>query len=435
MSTQRPDWWRNALLASVLALMVIVLAACGGDGGPAAPTPPDPAPQPGALSIAVEPSALPAPWVLTGPEGFRVEGLGTTTLEGLAPGSYETAWGELTGWAAPSTPASGTLEAGGTLTLEGTYVPVDTTGTVVVSVVPEESNGAWRVVGPDGPGPLERGSRTLEELSPGSYTLRWVSTQGWELPDPVEVTFTLAAGDTRTVEGFFRAPSASLDITLRPAAIPAPWRLTDPFGTHTTGAGAALLRGLQSGRYRMTWLDVLGWTTPPMVEIEIAEGERSSIQGLYPLMPDPWAAADSLDLAAPLGGPLLPPDQGQVLLEAPLAVLDPEGAPRFFTFTSEPNSFIAIRLDPLASYGYPLDAQDLGIRLWRQNTTGEPGWTLLAQVNLSPRGFAEIHSPILYAGSGYAGDGTWALEVYSTGERTGRQLFRARVSNQSIPPP
>jgi len=33
MSTPRPDWWRNALAASALALVVSVLAACGAPGG------------------------------------------------------------------------------------------------------------------------------------------------------------------------------------------------------------------------------------------------------------------------------------------------------------------------------------------------------------------------------------------------------------------
>ena len=93
----------------------------------------------------------------------------------------------------------------------------------------------------------------------------------------------------------------------------APWRLTDPFGVDTDGEGAALLSGLQSGRYRMTWFDVLSWTTPPAVEIEIAKGEQ----------------------VAGLGGVLVPAENDvSVLLEVPLARLDPEGGSGFFGFTS-----------------------------------------------------------------------------------------------------
>ncbi len=501
-------------LSFLPTLLLLGLASCGGDDAPAAPAPPEPPPAPGALSISVEPTALPAPWRLAGPQGLSQEGTGAASVNGVPAGAYTLTWLPLEGWDPPTPPQdSRTLAPGGsltftgsyqpwtgrvsirvepadavapwlltgpgnavregagsetlegipvgahtlqwlplegwiqpepasatgevrrneTLTLEGTYLPA--TGTVIVSVLPQESNGAWRLVGPNGPLPVAQGSRTLEGLPPGSYTLRWIGTQGWELPAPVEVSFTLQAGQTRTLEGTYRAASASLNVELRPGAIPAPWRLTDPLGVDTAGEGAALLSGLQSGRYRMTWFDVLGWTTPPAVEIEIAEGEQVSVQGRYPLMSDPYATNDSLGRVAALGGSLVPAeDDVSVLLEVPLARLDPEGGSRFFGFTSDPGSAIALRLDPMESFLHPLDAQNLGIRLWRQDSSDGGGWTLMGQINLQPRGAGEYHSPIFYSGSGFAGDGTWAMEVYSSGERTGRQLFRVRIANRAIEP-
>ncbi|TVR61875.1 MAG: hypothetical protein EA422_12075 [Gemmatimonadales bacterium] len=386
----------------------------------------------GELTVRVLPDGLAAPWVLTGPSGFEAEGEGTRTFTGLNTGPYRVVWGEVEGWTAPAFPTNRTLPPGGSVIMEGAYTA--STGTVVVAVEPEESEGAWVLQGPDGTVDSGRGTRTFTGLPPAAYTLRWFATPGWEVPDPATVDFTLAAGATETIAGTFRAGSATLSIFFRPSAIPAPWRLTDPFGSVTTGEGTATLSGLQSGRYRMTWLDILGWTTPPTVEIEIAEGETASVQGSYPLMRDPYATNDSLSRVAALGGPLVPADDGTVLLETEVARLDEDGRSRFFGFTSDPGSAIAVRVDPLESFGHPLDAQSLGIRIWRQDSGGSGGWTLMGQLNLQPRGASEYHSPILYSGPGFAGDGTWAAEVYSAGTRTGRQLFRVRVSNAAIAP-
>jgi len=386
----------------------------------------------GRLTVRVLPDGLAAPWVLTGPAGFEAEGEGTRTFTGLDAGPYRVVWGEVEGWTAPAGPTNRTLPPGGAVTVEGRYTA--TTGAVVVSVVPAESEGAWVLQGPDGTVGSGRGSRTFTDLAPAAYTLRWLASPGWEVPVPTTVNFDLDAGRTETIVGTFRAASATLNILFRPSAIPAPWRLTDPFGSAITGEGTVALSGLQSGRYRMTWLDVLGWTTPPTVDIDIAEGETASVQGSYPLMRDPFATNDSLSRVAALGGPLIPADDGTVLLESEPGRLDEDGRSRFFGFTSDPGSAIAMRVDPLESFGHPLDAQNLGIRIWRQDSGGSGGWTLMGQLNLQPRGASEYHSPILYSGSGFSGDGTWAMEVFSTGDRTGRQLFRVRISNTAIAP-
>ena len=65
---------------------------------------------------------------------------------------------------------------------------------------------------------------------------------------------------------------------------------------------------------------------------------------------------------------------------------------------------------------------------------GGSGGRIRDPLCLSPRGLPENHSPIFYAGSDFAGDGSWVAEIYGAGERTGRQLFRLRVSSRAIPP-
>ncbi len=388
----------------------------------------------GTVEIRVEGEGVTGPWTLDGPDGFRRPGAGSFTFEDVPVGEYAVRWGQVDGFVTPVPQrVEGVLGRNGTLVFTARWDRA--VATLTIEVDPEESDGAWWLQGPGGEVESGRGSRTFDGLPPAEYTLTWRATQGWELPDPTSVTFTIPAGGSETVRGTFRAPSASLQVSLRPSALPAPWRLTDPFGTATMGEGAASLDRLQSGRYRMTWMDLLGWQTPPTVDIEIEEGRRVSVLGLYPLMADPFASADSLSRAVSLGeAALVHPDSGTVVLEAPLARLDDDGRSRFFGFTAERGSFIAIRAEPLESFGHPLDAQDLAIRLWRQATDGSASWTLLGQVNLSPRGLPENHSPIFYAGSDFAGDGSWVAEIYGAGERTGRQLFRLRVSNRGIPP-
>ncbi len=65
------------------------------------------------IHLTTSPAGLPAPWHLSGPEGFTQSGTGDTVLSSLAPGAYSVAWGDLPGWTAPGiqrTPTPGGLK-------------------------------------------------------------------------------------------------------------------------------------------------------------------------------------------------------------------------------------------------------------------------------------------------------------------------------------
>ena len=81
--------------------------------------------------IAINPSPDPifAPWSLSGPNSFSMNGSGDDTLA-LDPGDYTITWGAVSGWITPASEMQ-TLPAGDTVTFNGVYVDdSDSTGTV-----------------------------------------------------------------------------------------------------------------------------------------------------------------------------------------------------------------------------------------------------------------------------------------------------------------
>lgn len=78
----------------------------------------------GSVAVDAEPGAVgaSAPWTLSGPNGYNLNGQGDRTIAGLDIGNYTLTWGALTGWSKP-VPSSETLtlNAGGRITFVGGY--------------------------------------------------------------------------------------------------------------------------------------------------------------------------------------------------------------------------------------------------------------------------------------------------------------------------
>jgi hypothetical protein len=105
---------------------LLLWAACG-DGTPAGPG----GSAGGTVVLDPSPSALGAPWTLTGPGGSVATGSGDSTLADLAVGDYAVSWGDVAGWVSPAG-GTQTLTAGAVLTFSGTYVQQPVGGTIVV---------------------------------------------------------------------------------------------------------------------------------------------------------------------------------------------------------------------------------------------------------------------------------------------------------------
>ncbi len=54
------------------------------------------------IHLTVKPAGLPAPWSLSGPDGFQLNGKGDAMLPDMVPAAYSVAWGDLPGWTAPT---------------------------------------------------------------------------------------------------------------------------------------------------------------------------------------------------------------------------------------------------------------------------------------------------------------------------------------------
>lgn len=103
--------------AFLLAALCVVAAVPGCDCDKST----DPGQTTGTIVVNAEPDSLNAPWGLSGPGGYSDSGSGDETLTGRAVGQYTVTWGSVNGYVTPS-PGTGTLAAGDTLTLVGTYV-------------------------------------------------------------------------------------------------------------------------------------------------------------------------------------------------------------------------------------------------------------------------------------------------------------------------
>lgn len=165
-----------------------------------------PSPTTGSLTLTV--SGVPAPAAaaitVTGPDGFSRAVPATTTLEGLAPGSYTVTATPvvLSGVSYLPAPTSQvvTVTAGATGTGAVAYaVAAPTTGqlSVTISGLPGGANAAITVTGPNGYSHAVTANETITGLLPGSYTVAATSVVAsgvTYLATPTSQAATITAG-------------------------------------------------------------------------------------------------------------------------------------------------------------------------------------------------------------------------------------------------
>jgi len=131
-------------------------------------------------------------------DGTRV-GSGVVSIPVL-PGQYTISFGAVSGYTTPA-PQTVTVATGETKSATGVYTPtVPTNATLQISTSP--------VAGPifvDGSG-VGTGSAEVE-VPAGQHTVSFGNVEGYDLPD-IQV-FTVAAGETRTVTGYYSPTAAT----------------------------------------------------------------------------------------------------------------------------------------------------------------------------------------------------------------------------------
>ncbi len=150
-------------------LLVLALAACGGDStGPAT----------GSLAVTITglPGGNSADVRVTGPGGYSRSLAASTTLSGLAPGSYTVTADAVTSGTAvyvgnPPAQTVGVSEGGAPTAAQVTYSVSTSSLVVTISGLPQGTDAAVDVTGPGGYHESLTSSATLAELDAGSYTV------------------------------------------------------------------------------------------------------------------------------------------------------------------------------------------------------------------------------------------------------------------------
>ncbi len=235
-------------------------------------------PAPGALIIDAEPDILNAPWEINGPDSFYVSAAGDTTISELPAGDYTVTWGDVVGYKTPS-PETQFIGSGSVVTYYGEYTKLP--GTVHIDAVPDSINAPWTLAGPDSLEITGTGDDTIDNLTPGKYTIIWGLVTGYDLPNPAQESLILGAGEEITFTGNYVLSVGDVFVDPNPNDINAPWTLALSNGTEITGTGDQLLNDIVAGTVTVTWGDVSGYVTPDPETLVLVTGASITFSATY----------------------------------------------------------------------------------------------------------------------------------------------------------
>lgn len=250
----------------------------------------------GTIVIGVQPSGLDAPWTVTGPKDFYLEGTGSTTLDKRAGGDYQLVWGEVSGYITPD-PVAIELFQKEIVEVVGIYEPGSgPQGTVVVDADPDELNAAWTLTGPDGFLVDGSGDRTFTGRASGTYAVTWKPAAGHETPPPQEGV--LSEGETLLLQGTYVVsplPVGTLRVDPNPDHLNAAWTVSKGEDFVHPGQGDEVLT-IEPGDYTVQWHDVTGWRAPAAQSAWVGADQTVTFVGDY--VEEPTASVPVLPVAA-----------------------------------------------------------------------------------------------------------------------------------------
>lgn len=246
---------RLPLLLGLAALSLA--AACSDTTSPGDDTS-DPV---GSITIDPSPDEISAPWTLVGPDDDTAEAAGDSTLADLAVGEYTVTWGEVMGYVTPA-PETQELVADATVTFTGEYL--ESSGTIQIDIVPDETIAPWTLLGPDDETYTGEGDSTLTALFPGEYAIEWGAVGGWHAP--TDSTATLANDATVVFTAAYVAgnPPPGDHILVPPATVTMPISFTmgSTVGSDEVEHEVTLTRRVTMGATEVTngqYAEVLQW--------------------------------------------------------------------------------------------------------------------------------------------------------------------------------
>ena len=250
-------------------------------------------------SLAVTLNGLPAGTngnvTVTGPGGYSQAVTATTTLSGLAPGTYTVAGASVSagGFSYGATPASQTVALAAGENKAATVAYAATTGqlTLAVTGLPAGVNASVSVTGPGAFSQTVTTGTTLSNLTPGTYTIAASNvTQGGTLftPSPASQTVSVTAGATASRSVAYTGTGTSLAVTLSglPAGVNGNVTVTGPGGFTRAVTSTTSITGLAAGTYTVTGATVSsgGFTygaTPASQSVTLAAGENKAATVTY----------------------------------------------------------------------------------------------------------------------------------------------------------
>ncbi len=137
----------------------------------------------------------------------------------------------------------------------------------------------WTLTGPEGYTLAGEGDRTLEELTPGDYTITWTDVSGWVTPIPEAKNLT-GAGSIIFL-GDYSGDWGTVDVNPQPVGVTGGWELAGPDGIFRHGTEAKTYLEMPSGQYEITWLEASGWVTPAAASDSLPPGGAITFTGQY----------------------------------------------------------------------------------------------------------------------------------------------------------
>ncbi len=251
-------------LAALALALLVALAACTG-------TPPvDDDPDPGALAVLVGglPAGAAAAVAVSGPAGFSDAITASETYAGLTPGSYLVTAGDVgfegVTYAATVTGSPAAVPEGGLATATVSYAATSTAPgalTVTISGLPDGTDAAVNVVGPDGFDEDLTATTTFSDVAPGVYTVTAL-----DVDDAGDVYAASVGGSPATVPAggaaavvvsyAFLDPTTfgtlQVDVTGLPAGVDGDVAVAGPGGFAADLTESATFSGLVVGNYDVT---------------------------------------------------------------------------------------------------------------------------------------------------------------------------------------
>ena len=184
------------------------------------------------------------------------------TVKGLTSGSHAVDFKAINGWIAPAATRANVVN-GSTASLTATYIQAAS-----LSVTLTPATGQWKVDN----GAWEASGATVQNLTPGSHTIAYAATSGYQSP-PTEAV-TLAAGDALTLQRSY-VQYAQLTVTLSPDT--AQWRI-DGGAWVASGATAG---NLLPGAHTIDYSSVAGYMPLASESVTLSAGQALSLARSY----------------------------------------------------------------------------------------------------------------------------------------------------------